>query len=233
MSSDTDFLKGGNGSDSGAAIDPSYAEMYKGYDETKEADLKVGTPPITRSDYYFVEVTEVDGRKMPFQGPAQFEGNVTFTVVEGPAETPAGRKIRGSKSMQFGQRATEVQGKFRDLTDEEKTAWREEHKRFVSKLGLRKPFPSSPGEAAIKEWLSPALGKKFILTAYPDKNGFSRVVWNSLRLPDDEAHDPSTSKPIAGKTALQQAREELSKAPKQKGAAKGKTAASLATGGEL
>lgn len=213
MSTDTELLSTGNGSDN--TIDPSYAEFYEGYEETPESELRVGRSEITRSDFYVLKVTGVDGRLQPFVG-GQLEGVITYTVEEGP-EGMFGRFINGQMVLGIGkQRRIDPRNPksgLRDATADEltkaKVALNGTLERAKTKLGLATRFPVSGGIPGVKSWLKAAIGKTIIATAYSDDKGYSKVVNNSLRSPSDEAIDAKTKKPISGKSALEQAREGL------------------------
>lgn len=243
---DSDLLAQGNGADT--AIDPAYREFYEGYEDTPESELKVGRIPIERSDFYLVLVTGVDARVQPFEG-GQMEANLTLTAEEGP-DGMVGRFINGRIVLGVGKKRKDENDKtgkrLRDATKEEIHESKQKLNATLGRvqrvLGLATKFPVAGGLPGVKSWLKPALSKKFLVTAYSDANGYSNIVLDSMRLPDDppsdKAIDPKTKKPIEGATALEQAHNglkiEAEKAAKKAGAQpRGKTAGAFAGSSEI
>lgn len=241
---DSELIAQGNGAD--VQIDPSYADNY--IEDAQESELKVGRVPIERSDFYLVLVTGVDARLQPFEG-GRIEGNLTMTAEEGP-DGMVGRFINGRVVPSVGNKRKDENDKsgkkLRDATKEEihdsKVKLNETLIRVQRVLGLATRFPAAGGVPGVKSWLKPAVGKKFLVTAYSDQNGYSNIVLDSMRLPGDppseKAIDPQTKKPIAGATAGEQAvrgREiEAAKAAKKAGAQpRGKTAGAFAGSNEI
>jgi len=232
---DLDKVAGASAVDEGLGFD--WASEVEGV--TGEGETTVGAPPIPRSDFYIGNVASVDARMQPesFDKP-EIEGKVTFKVDEG-VEGTVGRLITGTivmaprrtKAVREGDKWVQV-----PMTEAEQ---KKENERFAHMLnrvgrvmGLGTSRPAARSVEAVKAWLAPAAGKQVVFTAWSrKKDGFSEVLFDNIRAFADPA--PNPKKPgeyLAGKSAVEQAREELAAAASKGGRrgtqAAGRTAAS-------
>jgi len=223
------------GDDAAASeLDPSYAEMLKRAEEVGEAEERVGREPAPRGDYHIGHVTAISFREIPFNPPVA-GAEITLQVDEGIPDA-VGRYYRDTLRLevgtQIGDKSLPRDEKGRlQLRDRTPTEQRQAEDAFIAQmkriqrvLGTASLFPRSKDEAGVQEWGSPAvtaaqLGQKVIFTGYSDADGFTRIVFGSIRAPEDPAKDyrKKGHPVIDGKTAMEQAQEENERAALKSG----------------
>lgn len=209
--SDTDFA--------GTGIDPAFEEMMKREAEVQEAEEQIGRPELPRGDYHIgylasAKFREVFDDKIPAV-------QVGFTVTEG-VKGAVDRTYYDDLFLGWGEMSRvepkNPKSELRPATDEEIAERRDaviaKLKRFQRVFGLGSFLPKSATAEGVQDWLghlveAKTTGPKVIFTGFSVK-GYSRISFASLRRPDDAGKDPKTKEPN-GKTALETAREVISK----------------------
>lgn len=220
MSSDTRFAETEQNQ-----LDPAFQEMMQYESEVEESTERVGREPLPRSDYHIGQLASAEFREVyDDKIPAV---RIGLRVVEG-VEKAVDRTYYDDLFLGWGeQTATKekdpVTGKavLRDATAEEITARRTKVigtlKRFARVFGLPSFLPPTPTKEGVEAWLNTLLemkdaGPRAIFTGGSNKKGFTFVIFDSLRSPSDPGKDPRTKEVLMGKTALDVAREEITKA---------------------
>ena len=222
MSQDTQFAQ-----EETTEVDPSFAEMQQYADQVEESEERVGRPPLPRSDYLVgslitAEFREIFDDKIPAV-------RVGFTVTEGVTGS-VDRTYYDDLFIGWGEATPVEKGskELRPATDEEIAKRRAMTiatlKRFARVLGLNSFLPPAPTAEGIATWLATVLelkqnGPRVIFSGYTTKQGYTRIVFDSLRSPSDPGKDPKTKEVVAGKTAIDIAREQIAKAGGQTAAA--------------
>lgn len=204
-------------------LDPSYAEMVRRAAEIDETEARVGRPPLPRSDFHIGVVRSISYREIPFDPPVA-GADITLQCVAGSVPGAVGRFYRDTLRLEVGTKTTDMsqpkesngRRPLRDRTAIEQRKVEDlfigQMKRVQRVIGTASLFPQTKDEAGIEAWGSTALnraqlGQLVIFTAYQDANGFSRIIFSSIRSPEDPARDyRKTGHPvIEGKTSLEQA----------------------------
>lgn len=210
------------------AMDPAYEELMKRANEIPEAEETVGREPLPRSDYHVGKVVRIEHRTLPFDPPVE-AAKVTIQAVGGSVPDAVGRFYSDDVRLEVGTQTRD--GKDAPLRDKTPKELRKHENAFIGQmqriqrvLGTASLLPMNKTPEAIAAWGETAvskaqLGQLVIFTGYADKNGYSRIVFSSIRAPEDPAKDyRKKGKPvIPGKTALDLAYEENRKVAEREG----------------
>lgn len=214
--------------DGASGIDPAYEELMKRAEEVEEAEESVGRPMLPRSDFHVGKVIGIAYRNIPFDPPID-GAEITIQAVDGSVPDAVGRFYRDTLRLEVGNMTRD--NKDAPLRERTPTEQRQTEDRFIAQmkrvqrvLGTASLFPSSKDPEGISLWGETAvslaqLGQLVVFTGYQDNNGFSRIIFSSIRNPEDPAKDHrKKGRPvIAGKTALDQAYEVNAKAAEKEG----------------
>jgi hypothetical protein len=217
MSSDTQFAE------QEQVIDPSLQEMMDAAEQIEESEEQIGRPDLPKSDYHVGHIAvgefrEVYSDKIPAV-------RVGLTVTEG-VKGAVDRTYYDDLFLGWGEKTAtgekDAQGKaiLRDATETEIAERRAKTigtlKKFARVFGLRTILPTSLDKQGVEAWLLEVLemkgnGPTVVFTGY-SKNGYTRIIFNSLRNASDPGKDPKTREVLMNKTALEVAREQIAKA---------------------
>jgi hypothetical protein len=204
----------------------AFADILQGMDNVGESELQVGMPPLVRFDHNVVKLTGVEAREQPF-GENELEARFVFTIEKSIQGNSPGRMIGDYFTLAPRKQTWNNASKeMVDATPAELKQYAEEHyaswQRLVRVLGLKTFAPNAKTVDAVKMWAETALGAKVIVAAYT-RNGFDRIIWDSLRKHEDVVDNPR--KKGEKMTAIERAEAEIKfaeeRAAKKRGGARG------------
>lgn len=205
-------------------LDPALEEMLKRASEVEEADEEIGRPELPRSDYLVGYLSTAEFREVDFGKPENGSipaVRIGITVTEG-VTAAVGKTYYDDLFLGTGELVPVEKGsdEMRPATTEEIKERQDKViatcKKFARVFELDSFLPTERTEEGIQAWLGHLTeagenGPTVIFSGY-GRNGFSHILWLSLRKPDDVGKDPKTKKPTPGTTALEIARKMITKA---------------------